>query len=139
MLKMQLILPFLFVLMTIGTPVESVSDDHMAPLNQEFEIRLGDSIWIQDERLKIDFQRVAEDSRCPEGVNCIWAGNGKIALRVTKARRRPATMMLNTMLDPKQSSYRGYEVKLVKLEPHPKKNVRIKKRSYVATLVVTRK
>ena len=48
-------------------------------------------------------------------------------------------MMLNTMLNPKQSSYRGYEVRLVKLEPHPKKGVRLRRREYVATLVVTRK
>lgn len=137
---MQLILPFLFVFMTTLSPAGGVvSDDHMAALGQEFDIRLGDTIWIQDELLRIDFQRVAEDSRCPEGVNCVWAGNAKIALRVTKARRRSTQMMLNTMLNPKQSSYRGYEVKLVKLEPHPQKGVRLRRREYTATLIVSRK
>ena len=137
---MQLIIPFLFVFMAMPAPAgRSISDDHMAPLGQEFGIMLGDTVWIQDELLRIDFQRVAEDSRCPEGVACVWAGNAKVALRVMKARRRALPMMLNTMLNPKQSSYRDYEVKLVKLEPHPKKGVRIRKRDYVATLVVTRK
>lgn len=136
---MQSILPYLFLFMTTFTPAASgLSDDHMAPLGQEFDIRLGDTIWIQDELLRIDFQRVAEDSRCPEGVACVWAGNAKVALRVMKARRRAAQMMLNTMLNPKQSVYRGYEVKLVKLEPHPKKGVRLRRREYTATLVVTR-
>jgi hypothetical protein len=110
-----------------------------APLNQEFGIMLGDTVWIQDELLRIDFQRVVEDSRCPEGVTCVWAGNAKVALRVMKARRSSQTMMLNTMLNPKQGSYRGYEVRLVKLEPPRKKGVRLRRREYVATLVVTRK
>lgn len=137
---MQLILPFLFVFMTMDAPAgSSASDDRMASLNKEFEITLGENVWIQNELLKVNFQSVAEDSRCPEGVNCIWAGNGKIVLRVMKARRRPGTMMLNTMLEPKQSSYQGYEIKLVKLDPYPKKDVRISKNDYVATLIVTRK
>jgi hypothetical protein len=137
---MHLIIPFLFVFMAMPAPASvGASDDHMAPLNQEFGIMLGDTVWIQGELLRIDFQRVAEDSRCPEGVNCVWAGNAKVALRVMKARRRSQTMMLNTMLNPKQGSYRGYEVRLVKLEPHPKKGVRLRRREYVATLIVTRR
>jgi hypothetical protein len=137
---MQLILPFLFIFMTAIAPVtKSARDDRSVPLNQEFEIKIGDNVWIQNELLRIDFQRVADDSRCPQGVTCVWAGNAKIVLRVTKARRRPASMTLNTMLEPKQSSYRGYEIKLVNLDPYPKKDARIWRRSYVATLVVTRK
>ena len=138
---MQLIIPLLFVFMSMPAAPASVraSDDHMAPLNQEFEIKLGDTVWIQDELLRIDFQGVAEDSRCPEGVACVWAGNAKVVLRVMKARKRPAAMMLNTMLNPKQGSYRGYEVRLVKLEPPRKKGVRLRKREYLATLIVTRR
>jgi hypothetical protein len=72
-------------------------------------------------------------------VTCVWAGNGKVQLRLSKAGKRAALIKLNTNLDPKQDAYRGYEVKLVGLNPYPKKDVHIKKRDYVATLVVTRK
>ena len=87
---MQMILPFLFVLMTVNAPpaTERTSDDRTAALGQEFEIEIGENIWVANELLKINFQRVAEDSRCPEGVACVWQGNGKIVLQVMKARRR---------------------------------------------------
>lgn len=139
---MQMILPFLFVLMTAAAPpvvAERASDDRTAALGQEFEIKIGENIWIANELLKIKFQSVAEDSRCPEGVACVWQGNGKVVLHVMKARRRPMVMMLNTTLKPKEALYRGYEVKLVRLDPQRKKNVRIRQRDYVATLIITRK
>ena len=131
-------LSFLFLFTTAGAaqPVSSVKD---AALDQEFEIKVGQQVMIKHEGLKISFSYVAEDSRCPEGVTCVWAGNAKVVLRVSKARRRSATMRLNTNLDPKQDAYGGYDVKLVGLSPHPKKNVPIRKKNYVATLIVSRK
>lgn len=110
-----------------------------AVLDQEFEIRIGERVSIKKEGLTVSFTRVAEDSRCPEGVQCIWAGNGKILLRVSKARRRAATMRLNTGMEPRQDDYRGYDVKLVSLNPYPKESVVIKRKEYVATLIVSRK
>jgi hypothetical protein len=110
-----------------------------ARLDQEFEIKLGQEVWIKREGLKISFSNVTEDSRCPTGVDCIWAGNGKVMLKLSKARKRAAWMNLNTGVDPKQDDYRGYEIKLVSLNPYPKKDTKIKKRDYVATLVVSRR
>lgn len=121
----------------LAQPATTVSKE--AALGEEFEIRIGQQVSINREGLTVNFTQVAEDSRCPEGVTCVWAGNGKIVLRLSKARRRAGLMRLNTTLDPKQDEYRGYEVKLVSLSPHPKKNMPIRRKDYVATLVVTRK
>ncbi|HUQ31484.1 MAG TPA: hypothetical protein VM095_05155 [Pyrinomonadaceae bacterium] len=110
-----------------------------ASLGQEFEVRLGRQVSIEHEGLTVAFRELLEDSRCPQGVTCVWAGNGKVLLRLSKAGKRAALMRLNTGLDPRQDAYKGYDVKLVNLSPYPKKDVRIKKRGYVATLIVTRK
>ena len=126
-------LPFLFILTSALAPPENVT------LGQEFDVRVGQWVTIEGERLRVTFNRVAEDSRCPEGVNCIWAGNAKVVLWLSKGRRRSSTMMLNTGTDPKEAAYRGYEVKLVKLDPYPKEKRRIRRRDYVATLVVSRR
>ena len=109
-----------------------------ARLDKEFKIKVGETVSIRKESLKISFSSVSEDSRCPEGVTCVWAGNGKIVLRLTKSRKRSATMSLNTTLDPKHDDYQGYDVKLVSLDPYPKKGATIKKKEYVATLIVSR-
>ncbi len=130
-------LPFLLILTSaFAQPVSRVKE---AALNQEFELKLGQQVLIENERLRISFTGVAEDSRCPEGVQCVWAGNGKVVLRLIKMRKRATMMKLNTGVDPKQNTYQGYEVKLVSLNPYPKKNARIKMKDYVATLVVSRK
>ncbi len=126
-------LPFLFILTSALVPPQD------ATLGQEFDVRVGRWVTVEGERLRVTFDRVAEDSRCPEGVQCVWAGNAKVVLRLSKSRRRSSTMSLNTGTDPKEASYRGYEVRLVKLEPYPKEKRRIRKRDYVATLVVERR
>ncbi len=131
------ILPFLFILTSaVAQPAVPVRD---AALDQEFEVRAGQWVTIEGERLRVTLSRVAEDSRCPEGVTCVWAGNAKVVLKLSKARKRASTMTLNTGMDPKQRAYRGYEVKLVKLDPYPRKGRGIRKRDYVATLVVSRR
>jgi hypothetical protein len=127
---------FLFTATAAAQPASGVKD---ATLGQEFEIKLGQQVSIRREGLRISFSHVAEDSRCPEGVTCVWAGNGKVVLRLTKTRKRAGLMSLNTGLDPKQDDYQGYDIKLVGLAPHPKKGVPMRKKNYVATLIVSRK
>ena len=134
---LSIFLPFLLILTSaFAQPVSRVKE---AVLNQEFELKLGQQVLIENERLKISFIGVTEDSRCPEGVQCVWAGNGKVVLRLSKVRKRATMMKLNTGVDPKQNAYQGYDVKLVSLNPYPKKDVKIKIREYVVTLVVSKK
>lgn len=131
------IFSILFIFAT--APAEHATVTKEAALGQEFEVRLGSRVSIEHEGLTVAFSSLLEDSRCPQGVTCVWAGNGKVLLRLSKAGKRAALMRLNTGLDPKQDAYRGYDVKLVNLSPYPKKDIRIKKRDYVATLIVTKK
>jgi hypothetical protein len=129
-------LPFLFILTSALAPAAAPPRD--AALDREFDVRIGQWVTIEGERLRVTFDRVAEDSRCPEGVQCVWAGNAKVVLRLSKGRRRSSALTLNTGADPRQAAYRGYEVRLVKLEPYPKEKRRIRRRDYVATVVVSR-
>ena len=49
-------------------------------MNREFDLRVGQEITVAGTDMKVRFDSVKEDSRCPEGVDCIWEGNAKIAL-----------------------------------------------------------
>ena len=132
------ILPLLFVLTTAAAVLAQPAPDvKQAALNQEFELKAGEKVSV--EGLKIDFEMVAEDSRCPVDVTCVWAGNAKVVLKVSKRGRRASGFTLNTGLEPRHKLYYGYDVKLVSLNPHLKKGEKIKKGDYVARLVVTRK
>jgi hypothetical protein len=135
--KMKLaIFPLLFVL-TTAVLAEPATDVKQVALNQEFEIKVGQRVSV--EGLKIDFEAVTEDSRCPVDVTCVWAGNAKVILKLRKMGRRPAQLKLNTGLEPKHQPYDGYDVKLAGISPPRKKGEKIKRGDYVARLVVTRK
>ena len=86
-------------------------------------------------KLRVKFLSVMEDSRCPEGTNCIWAGNAKIKVRVTDNKGRSKEFELNTNLPEKKVSYGGYDIEIAKLDPFPKA-VTTNRPAYVATLTV---
>jgi len=103
-----------------------------ARLDEEFALRLGEQISLSGTDLTLVFQDVTEDSRCPDGAVCVWAGNGRIQLGVNQS-----TVKLNTTLEPKQIIFGNYAIRLNSLSPYPVIDRRMRKEEYVAALVVT--
>lgn len=101
-------------------------------LGEEFVLRLGERVTVRATDLTLEFQDVTEDSRCPDGAVCIWAGNGRIVLGVNQS-----AVKLNTTLEPKQLIVGSYLIRLNSLSPYPMIERRIRKEEYVAALVVT--
>ena len=85
--------------------------------------------------IQIKFVELVEDSRCPTDTNCIWAGNEKIKVRVTK-NGCSKVLELNTGLDPKEVVFAGHSFRLVGLTPEPRSNIRINRNGYVAAIEV---
>jgi hypothetical protein len=108
-------------------------------LGREFELKIDQEALVEGEGLTLKFESVLEDSRCPEGVDCIWSGNAKIKLKSGKQKQTPATVELNTDAGDKSSSYLNYEIKLVALKPRPKADAKVQPNEYKATLVVAKK
>ena len=108
-------------------------------LGQEFELKINQEAAIEGEGLAVVFESVLEDSRCPEGVDCIWSGNAKIRIKSSKQKHAPAPIELNTNVGPKSSSYLDYEIKLVALKPRPKADKPLQPNEYKAALIITKK
>ena len=85
--------------------------------------------------IRIKFVELVDDSRCPTDTNCIWGGNAKIMVRVTK-NGRSKDLELNTGLEPKEVVFAGYSFRLVGLTPEPRTNIRINRNGYVAKIEV---
>ena len=109
-----------------------------AQTSQQLKLRVTAQKAVSGSKLKIKFVSVVEDSRCPEGTNCIWAGNAKVKIQVGKTGGEMKTFELNSNSEPKSVSFEGYEIKLTGLEPHPKANVRINRNGYTATFTVAK-
>src|SRR5262245_40888783 len=95
-------------------------------LDQEFRLKVGESAKASAEGLNVEFDSVVEDSRCPKGVSCIWAGNAKVLLKVKTEGGKQADVALNTNANPKSSRYLDYELSLKELKPYPEGDVKIK-------------
>lgn len=69
--------------------------------------------------MKIKFLGVIEDSRCPEGRQCVWAGNAKVRIAVWTGRQRQLVLEVNSGLQPQVVNYGRYEIRLAALDPKP--------------------
>ena len=123
------------------TACDFISDPH---LNQEFKVRNGEGATIKDEGLKVTFQSVLADSRCPKGwgVVCAWTGEAKIS--VTVQHTNHAAEIFEMILNPgpvkrEIISYADYEIRLKALNPYPEAGKRIDAEDYEAVFVVRKK
>jgi hypothetical protein len=132
---MNLVIISILSLFLMGWMPQSCDTQEVA-LSHEFKLKAGQEVLVKEAGIRVSLDEVLEDSRCPTGVQCIWAGNGKIRVKVSKAKGEAVSVELNTSAGPKSSTYEGYEVKLVRLDPYPKNGSTIGKDDYVATLMV---
>lgn len=103
---------------------------------EEFVLKAGTEA-VAGGGLLVRFDEVLEDSRCPKGVDCLWAGNAKIRLTV-RSGDDCGTLRLNTAVAPREAIWNGMNFSLVKLDPYPASGVEIKPSEYIATVSVTR-
>ncbi len=84
-------------------------------LGDIFLMHVGEAAGIQGQGLTVSYTQVMEDSRCPPGVQCIQAGNGKILVTMHKEGSNSAAFELNTTDGPKSGRYLNYTVTLVEM------------------------
>lgn len=94
------------------------------------KIPLGETVVLGD--VSITFEKVVEDSRCPEGVQCVWAGNAKIQVKVSHNEHTSEEVMA-LFENGKQPTLFEDEKRMFKalqLNPYPKSSDQ-GKRAYV--------
>ncbi len=104
--------------------------------NQQFSLAAGQKAYVKTDKLTIEFVSVLEDSRCPPDVDCIWAGSAKVQIKVAKGKMAVQTFELNTNLEPRFITFRGYKIELADLSPLPKSDVDKNKVKYTASFIV---
>ena len=124
----KLIAGMLFVVLAAGVMPA------FAKRSNEVEVQINKEVTAVG-GLKIAFIELVEDSRCPTDVDCIWAGNAKIKVRVTK-NGRSKILELDTLTRGMAPSYGNYRLKLMALTPKPRSNIRINRNAYMATIEV---
>ena len=109
-------------------------------LDEECALRVGQTAELAaGTGVRLTFEAVRGDSRCPVGVSCIWAGDAVVAMTVHDTDGGPTTTELHTNVRfDAEAVLDGYVVRLVRLSPTPRVDATIEVDQYEALLVVDR-
>ncbi len=108
-------------------------------LDKPFELKYGEVIKNTEYQISIVLDSVLNDSRCPTGAQCVWAGNGAVRFVFTSANTI-VPFVLNTNPSLRTDSLiGGYRIKLNKLTPTPVLGVVIKPADYKAEIEIAKK
>lgn len=126
-------LPILFLILLLAP---AAAGGNKILLGAMFKIKTGQTAVIKAPKLRITLTSV-NDSRCPTGVTCVWAGDGEISLEVAGKTKKQA-VTLHTRMEPREVDFDGFKIRLVALNPYPKANETIDQKDHEASLIVTR-
>jgi len=80
------------------------------------------------------------DSRCPTGVQCVWAGEVKVILEATEGGNEPVELQLTWQVrrGSTKATVGGYEMELMDVKPFPSQKVKPHRSDHVAEIKITR-
>ena len=110
-----------------------------AELGEPFALRVGESARIEAEGIEVGVEAVVADSRCAQGVQCVWEGDAEVRvwLRVGAGAREEA--VLHTAARERRAArLHGYALRLVRLDPAPVAGRATPPEDYRALLEVAR-
>ena len=127
-----------FAACTPGGRLETPSQPRVE-LGQEFTLKPGQSASLPDDALRVRFDSVSNDSRCPRGVTCIWEGDAVVSISASRGNAAPNRHELHTSGQfAREASEGPFRIALVKLDPLPVEGTNVDPQQYVATLRVAR-
>jgi len=89
------------------------------PLNTSFSLAWEERVQLAETGLTLQWQKLVEDSRCPQNTQCVWAGEVRVALGITQGASQ-ATLALSLPADPENpSQYDKYTFNLEAVSPYP--------------------
>ena len=101
-----------------------------------FDLRVGDSALTTDD-LRVRFDAVRSDSRCPIDAICVRAGEAVIAITLSLRGEVAIGRELETVPSRSQVTHSRFTVTLSELQPYPRSDRQTKPNDYIATFVVS--
>jgi hypothetical protein len=125
---------FLVFLLVAGCSGPTQPD--RVPKGEPFDLRIGESALTTDD-VRIRFDAVRSDSRCPMNALCVRAGEAVIALTLSRAGEAAVGRELDTTPARSSTTFLNFVITLSQLQPYPRTDRQIQPGDYVGTFVVT--
>jgi len=114
----------------------------VAKPGEDFTLGVGERIGLEGEPANfIRFDSVVGDSRCPEGVQCIWAGRADCVFSLTNGdQTQQVTLATGDMGKggSGEAKFGAYTLKIKAIAPPKKQGPPIPQKDYKATLVLVK-
>jgi hypothetical protein len=141
MSRFVLISIFVLVVLLLFSGCSSGPDEINASWGREFTLSTGQTAVFDGGRLKIKFESVTGDSRCPKGVTCIQAGEAKCKVLIGNDRSYSAIELHDKagMSGYSETTFEntGYKIKLsFRVEPYPEAGKQIGSSDYKLLMTV---
>lgn len=118
-----------------STACASVETVIIAEPGVAFSLPVGKTAAVAGSVNRITFTQVREDSRCPTNVVCVWEGDAKIEITVSRNGAPAETAILSLGPNKNEAQLGDVAVRFVGLAPAPV-NPEPAPRRYVAELVI---
>jgi hypothetical protein len=105
------------------------------PKNEPFDLRIGESALTTDD-VRIRFDTVRSDSRCPMDALCVRAGEAIIALTLSRVGEAAVGRELDTTPARSSTAFLNFQITLSQLQPYPRSDRQIRLEDYLATFIV---
>jgi hypothetical protein len=106
-------------------------------LNDTVDLFYKGCLYDSEKQFTICFDSVINDSRCPTGLECFWAGEAAVRFKLEKKDSRPFFIDLYT--GTKDTIFDEYEFSFLQLYPYPSLGNTIEHKDYKARIVINRK
>jgi hypothetical protein len=104
------------------------------PLAQEYVLGFGETIHVAG--LSLEFTTLAEESRCPTSVTCVWEGNARVLVTATRGGVTTVLELNSNPRFPVRAVFEGYVVELRSVDPYPATPAPPRAQDYTITLFV---
>ena len=108
-----------------------------AQTEQRETIKINKQKKFSTSKLTVKFVSVTEDSRCPQDVQCVRAGNAKIKVEISNGTATE-TFEMNTTMGPKGASFGGFAIYLDELMPMTNSKRKINPKDYKGRFRIVR-
>ncbi len=116
--KLFLMAPAIFMLTNCKTKAQNDVQK-----NGMMTIGINKTITLPDSKVKVSFSRVAEESRCPVDVTCVWEGIAVVDLKLVNGAETKTVELATRDFEPKNVKrnvlFGGYNISLEDLKPYP--------------------
>jgi hypothetical protein len=120
-------------------PTSATAVIPVVPLGQPFQLAFDHLVRAGDTGVRLRFGKLLEDSRCPRGATCVWAGRVRVEVALAPRQGEATTVELSTEGNGAAATAAGLTLELHGVEPLRSAGaMRPPPEAYVLTLVVRR-